>query len=97
MTTVVETAHEGAERRSERRLRTLKAAKIVLNRGRSVFDCTIRNLSPSGALIQVPSMVGIPERFEIVMGGGATHRPCCVRWRTGRLMGVHFDAVQKAA
>ncbi len=91
MTTVVETAHERAERRSERRSRTLKTARIVFNLGRSVFDCTIRNLSPSGALIQVQSVVGIPEQFEIVIDDGAARRPCNVRWRTGRLMGVHFD------
>ena len=98
MTTVVETAHDGVDRRSERRMRTLKAAEIVFNLGHSVFDGTLRNISPSGALIEVPSMLGIPMRFEIIMDHGAMRRACTVRWHTGRMMGVHFDdAVQKAA
>jgi hypothetical protein len=98
MTTDIEPAPARADRRAERRMRTLKAAKIVLNGGRSVFDCTIRNISPNGALIEVPSMLGIPAQFEIVLDQGATRRSCKIRWRTERMMGVHFgDAEQKAA
>ena len=98
MMTVTESAQEGADRRSERRMRTLKAAKIVFNLGQSVFDCKVRNLSPSGALLEVPSMVGMPLDFQIMMAEGTPRRTCSVRWRTGRLMGVHFDsAVHKAA
>ena len=98
MTTVVKTAHEGAERRRERRARALKAAKIVFNLGRSVFDCTVRNLSPGGALLEVPCMVGIPPKFDILMDQGVTRRACTVRWNTQRLIGVQFDeAAQKAA
>jgi hypothetical protein len=98
MTTVVEPAHEHADRRSERRVRTLKTARIVFNLGRSVFDCTVRNLSPNGALIEVPSMLGMPMQFEVIMDQGVTRRPCSVRWRTERLMGVRFEgAAQKAA
>ncbi len=90
MTTVVETAQGSAERRSERRARTLKTAKIVFNHGHSVFDCRVRNLSASGALIEVQSMRGIPEQFEIVLDG-ATRRACAVLWCSGRLMGIRFD------
>ncbi len=98
MTTVTDAAQESAERRAERRMRTLKRARIVFNHGHSVFDCTIRNLSPSGALIEVPSMQGIPMQFEIALGESTVRRPCSVRWRTERTMGVHFDDdAQKAA
>lgn len=97
MTTVTDTAQESAERRAERRMRTLKRARIVFNHGHSVFDCTIRNLSPSGALIEVPNMLGIPMQFEIILGQAAARRPCSVRWSTERMMGVRFDDAQKAA
>jgi hypothetical protein len=97
MTTAAEAARDNVERRSERRMRTLKQAKIVFNLGHSVFDCTLRNLSPSGALIEVQSMVGIPARFALDLDHGAVRRDCTVRWHTERLIGVHFDdAVQKA-
>ena len=98
MTTVTDAAQESAERRAERRMRTLKRARIVFNHGHSVFDCTIRNLSSGGALIEVPNMLGIPMQFDILLGDSATRRPCSVRWSTERMMGVRFDDdAQKAA
>jgi hypothetical protein len=98
MTTAKDAPLEGADRRTERRNRTLKGARIVFNGGHSVFDCTVRNLSPGGALIEVPSMLGIPTQFELILDQGATRRLCSVRWRTERMMGVRFDdAAHKAA
>jgi hypothetical protein len=46
---------------------TLKAGRIVFNQRRSVLDCTVRNLSSTGACPDVPSTVGIPavSQFEI--------------------------------
>lgn len=80
-----------SDRRAERRARALKRAEIVFNNGYSVFDCTVRNLSPSGALLDIPSMLGIPSHFDIVMDAAQARRPCSVRWHTDRLMGVCFD------
>ena len=68
----------------------------MFNHGQSVFDCKVRNLSPSGALIEVPSMVGIPAQFEIVLDG-TTRRACAVLWRTGCKMGVRFDGAEHKA
>ena len=98
METVVRSPYEGPERRNERRMRALKSAKIAFNFGRSVIDCTVRNISPRGALIEVQSVVGVPMQFEIFMDQGATRRACTVRWHTERMMGVGFDdAAQNAA
>ncbi|CAN5299126.1 hypothetical protein BH10PSE9_BH10PSE9_06490 [soil metagenome] len=88
---------EGDERRSERRARTLKRARIIFNHGYGVFDCVVRNLSPTGALLDLPSLLGVPAHFDIAMDG-APGRACTVRWHTDHLMGVQFDdAVAKAA
>jgi hypothetical protein len=88
---------QGDERRSERRVRALKRARIIFNNGYGVFDCVVRNLSPSGALIDVPSMLGVPSQFDIAIDK-APGRPCTVRWHTDHLVGVHFDdAAAKAA
>ncbi len=91
MEPVTDNASQIAESRTERRARTLRHAEIVFNQGRSVFDCTVRNLSPGGALLEVASMLGIPQHFDIVLDRSLGHRPCTVRWHTDRLMGVHFD------
>jgi hypothetical protein len=98
MTTGTDAARDSVDRRAERRMRTLKGARIVFNGGHSVFDCTIRNLSPGGALIEVPSRLGIPTHFDIIMDQGATRRPCSVCWSTEHLMGVRFEeAAEKRA
>lgn len=81
----------GVEHRRERRMRVLKAGRIVFNGGYGVFDCRVKNLSAGGALLEIGAMVGIPSRFDFLLDGAA--RPCTVMWRTDRLMGVAFDAV----
>jgi PilZ domain len=97
METADSSTPQGADRRTERRMRTLKSGRIVFNEGRSVFDCVVRNLSPGGALLEIPNMLGIPSRFDVDIERAARRRPCTVRWHTDRLMGVHFDDGQRAA
>ena len=81
---------QGPDNRRDRRMRVLKSARIIFNGGYSVYDCRVKNLSQSGALLEMPSLVGIPTRFEISMDGGQ-RRLCKVMWRTDRLMGIAFD------
>jgi hypothetical protein len=77
------------EHRRTPRNRTLKAGKIILKLHSSVVDCTIRNLSEGGALLLVPSLVGIPECFELMFENHA-HRDCHVVWRGDNRLGVEF-------
>lgn len=81
---------EGANRRVSRRNRTLKKATISFNGGYSAFDCVVRNLSESGAMLQVSSL-GIPSHFELKMDAASARRSCTVRWRTESAIGVSFD------
>ena len=34
---------------------------------RSAFSCAVRNLSESGASLDVPSSVGIPHEFQLII------------------------------
>jgi hypothetical protein len=77
------------DRRRERRNRTLRGGKIVFNGGFSVFACTVRNISQGGALLEMPSVVGIPREFDLEMEA-APRRSCQVMWRTDKQMGVSF-------
>lgn len=79
----------GPENRRARRMRVLKSGRILFNGGYSVFDCRVKNLSQSGALLEMPSLLGIPSQFDFVLDGAKKH--CTVMWRTDRLMGVAFD------
>ena len=77
------------EHRIAPRHRVLKGAKIEFGGG--AIDCTIRNLSDTGAALDVSSPVGIPAEFTLVAEG--VHRPCRVVWRKEKRIGVTFDKV----
>ena len=79
----------GDETRSSQRHRTLKGGKIVVNDGFSTFNCTIRNMSETGAKLLVPSVIGIPERFNLALDDGRSFA-CEVAWRTETELGVKF-------
>jgi|SRR5687768_16913931 hypothetical protein len=79
------------ERRSDVRNRTLYGARIAFNGGRSTINCTVRNMSLSGARLQVTSVVGIPNTFDLLIGDREP-RPCRVTWRTLKELGVEFTA-----
>jgi hypothetical protein len=87
---------DGANRRVARRMRTLKKATIILRGGYSVYDCIVRNISDTGALLQVTPL-GIPAHFELVLDAAIPRRMCTVRWRTESAMGVSFDDMDARA
>jgi hypothetical protein len=76
-------------RRRQERHRTLKTGKIIFNHKTSVVDCTIRNVSDTGACLQVDSVRGIPEAFFLVLEG--IERSCTVKWRGANRIGVSFQ------
>lgn len=77
------------ERRVAARRRTLKGAHIVFNQGRSTITCIVRNLSTTGALLRVESVVGIPPDFILSLDDGTSYR-CGVVRRSGTEIGVKF-------
>lgn len=52
------------ERRKSARSRILKSAKLILGRT-SIIDCAVRNLTNTGARIQVANTVNLPQDFEM--------------------------------
>jgi PilZ domain-containing protein len=77
------------EKRSTPRQRTLKGGRIVFNNARSTFDCVIRNLSDKGARLEVASVIGMPDSFDLMLPDG-TKRACQVIWRKPKEIGVAF-------
>ena len=74
------------ERRKAPRKRTLKSACVVFNDRHSVIDCTVRNLSANGALLLLPSIVGVPNEFEVCIDG--TYHSAHVAWKSNTSLGV---------
>jgi hypothetical protein len=54
-----------SEHRSAPRRRLLKAGTIEFGGG--AIDCTVRNVSNTGAALDVISPVGIPEQFTLIL------------------------------
>jgi PilZ domain len=76
------------EHRAAPRHRVLKAGTIEFGGGG--IDCTVRNLSASGAALDVVSPLGIPERFTLVLPADGVQKPCQVVWRKEKRIGVIF-------
>ena len=79
-----------SERRKIPRGRSLQGAKIAFNEHRSVIDCVVRNLTVMGALLKVPSTVGIPEQFDFKFDHERDYRRARVIWRREDSLGVEF-------
>ncbi|TXH33708.1 MAG: PilZ domain-containing protein [Rhodospirillaceae bacterium] len=60
------------DRRVAPRRRALKAAKILINDGQSVFDCTVQDISSSGARLSLGLFQPLPRRFELTINGIGT-------------------------
>ena len=74
------------EHRAEPRHKVFKSATISFGGG--AITCTLRNLSDSGASLEVTSPIGIPDTFILEMEGGSRH--CRVIWRKEKRIGVRF-------
>jgi hypothetical protein len=83
------------ERRASPRARRLKAGKIVLNDGRSVFECSVRNISETGACLLVGNGFLLPGDFRLTLDGDT--RRCDVVWRRPDRMGVCFRPADEAS
>lgn len=77
------------EKREARRTRILKAGSISF--GGAAISCMVRNISATGALLEVESPLGIPERFLLVVPTDQWSRPCRVIWKSERRLGVRFE------
>jgi PilZ domain len=78
-----------AEKRNITRHRVLKAGTIEFGGG--AIDCMVRNMSNTGAALDVTSPIGIPEYFTLVFPADGLHMPCHVVWRKEKRIGVAFN------
>ena len=78
-----------SELRRTQRLRTFKGGSIMFGVAAPV-DCTIRNMSATGAALEVESQVGIPAEFVLLIKPERIQRNCRVAWRSATRIGVQF-------
>lgn len=80
---------DGSERRVAPRTRTLKRAKILFNNRFSTYDCIVRNISATGALLTIDEAAHLPKTFEVRIGD-EVERPAKLVYRRGVLAGIRF-------
>lgn len=71
------------------RSRVLKGARLIVGSA-STIDCVVRNVTNSGARIQIANTVELPDSLSLTFDGGFTVRPCRVAWRSATETGVQF-------
>ena len=77
------------EKRSVPRYKVLKGATLAF--GGNGVDCTVRNLSSSGAAIDVASPAVLPPSLVLVIEADQFIRRCRPVWRSDKRVGVAFD------
>nr|WP_281411558.1 PilZ domain-containing protein [Enterovirga sp. DB1703] len=81
-----------AEATSDRapRLRTLLMARAEFNGGATTVDCTVRDLSESGARLQVPGSAVLPPRFVLFVPKHGRRYDAEIRWQRDGFIGIEF-------
>ncbi|MBS3848083.1 diguanylate cyclase [Devosia sp. BSSL-BM10] len=78
------------EMRKEARKRVLKRGKIIIEGLNSVIDCSVRNVSESGAHLRIESYFQVPDRFKFQIVGVGAPREVEKRWQVGADLGVEY-------
>lgn len=77
------------DQRTSPRQRVLKSGTIAFD-GAGI-DCVVRNISATGAALEVESQIGIPGEFKLVISAEHFNGFCRVLWRKAKRIGVVFQ------
>jgi hypothetical protein len=79
------------DKRKAARRRVHKEGKIVYADGMRVIDCTIRDMSETGARLLVGNTLGLPDTFKLFEKSSGMLYPSAIVWRQSNAVGVHFQ------
>lgn len=85
-----EMTSDTSNKRIAPRHRVLKQGRLAFDGGGAV-DCMVRNISDTGARVEVVSPVGLPEIFTLVIPSDKFNRRCHAVWSHDKRIGVAFD------
>jgi hypothetical protein len=66
-------------------------ARLLLGANLGPYDCVVRDVTNSGAGLEVHDLKVIPMRFEMSFDNFRTARKCRLIWRDGNFIGVAFE------
>jgi PilZ domain len=81
-------------KRTDHRQKVLKSGRIVLD-DLNGFDCTVRDVSTTGAKLIVKNPADVPDVFRLLLLTDSSIRSVKVMWRKPDSVGVHFTGEAK--
>lgn len=72
------------------RIRSFLRGEIIHSNGASRTECTVRDISETGARVQVPKSVTLPEFFELIIPQKGRHERAKIIWIKDGEIGVTF-------
>jgi hypothetical protein len=86
-----------AEKRSAPRTRAFLKGKAIFNNRQSTLDCLVRDISATGARLEVSNAVLLPESFDLYVAQKDTTLRARISWRRDGEIGVEFEQPHAAA
>jgi hypothetical protein len=78
------------EKRAVPRQRVLKHGTLAFHGGGGI-DCMVRNISLTGARVDIVNPIGIPAAFTLVIEADQFMRRCHTVWSSDQRIGIAFD------
>jgi hypothetical protein len=78
------------DKRASNRRRTVLKARMLFNNRSSVLDCTVRDLSDTGAQLTLADVSALPPDFELEIPSKDVLVQARVMWSRGKNHGVKF-------
>ena len=82
------------DRRTKERNPTFKFGVISCEPDRRILS-VVKNISPTGALVELDNAVEIPDEFTLAIESEAGARLCRVAWRNAKQLAVTFEGERR--
>ena len=82
-----------ADQRTKQRNPTFKFGMITFGSDRRL--CVVKNISPTGVMIELENTLEIPDEFTLAIEADAFTHVCRVTWKTPKQIAVNFDSSRR--
>jgi PilZ domain len=83
------------DQRTKQRYQTFKIGVITSGSDRRL--CVVKNISPTGAMIEVENTLEIPDEFTLAIEANSFTHACRVAWKRPKQIAVKFDSSRRNA
>jgi hypothetical protein len=81
------------DQRAKQRAGTFKLGIITCDPNRRILS-VVKNISPTGALIEVDNALEIPDQFTLAIESEPSVRVCHLAWKKANQIAVNFDGAR---